>query len=357
MTKEQIQGTTQNNEVSKPRNAYIDLFRIVCAIMVITIHATPFKDISPVVETILVDYFPRIAVPFFLCVISYFYIKRLNEGKEVKSTWIRLLRSYLIWTVVYIVYNLIYQLATGQFELSKFLLYALLEVVVTSTGYQLWFFPAVFIGLGIITICHKLKITKIAAYSSFVFFVIGLLGSIYYQLGNNIPVISSFVNWPHFYACFQRIFSFALVFIFMGYFLYEFLKTHKKNNKLYLSLLCVTIVCYVVELFLAMHFNLHSNIKISIFLWPLVFFIMILLFTNTTDNPKIIEASKATRDMSSFMYFSHMLVLNLFSVVNDYIIAIPYFYTVSFFVTLIISASLGFIVHKCKNEKIKKYLL
>ena len=357
MTKEQTQESIQNNEVPKQRNAYIDIFRIVCAIMVIVIHTFPFKDINPVVESILVDYFPRIAVPFFLCVISYFYIKKLNEGQEVKSTWIRLLRTYLIWTVVYFVYKITYLLTTGKFELSQFLLNTLSEVLLTGTGYQLWFFPAVFIGLGVITLCHKFKILKPVSIISFVFFVIGLLGSIYYKLGNAIPVVSDIVNWVYFYDGIQRPFSFGLIFIFMGYFLYEFLKTHKKNNKLYISLLCVTFVFYVAEIFLAIHFNLQSNVKLSIFLWPLVFFIMVLLFTNGTNNPKTIKVSKATRDMSNFMYYSHVLILNLFGVINEYIITIPYFYTVSFFVTLIISALLGFIVHKCKNEKIKKYLL
>ncbi len=341
----------------KQRNALIDLFRIVCAIMVIIIHAKPFKDINPYLEEFFVDYLPRIAVPFFLCTISYFYVQKLNSGAPILPTWIRLFRVYLFWSGVYFIYHIVYDFATNTFVLSTFIQDFIFCFFVNGVGYQLWFFPAVFLGLFVLTLCHKFKVIKIASVFVFILYVIALLGSIYFGLGIKIPVISSLVSNPFFYAYFQRPLGLGLGFIFMGYFLDNFLKFYKKNNKLLFILLLISIVLFALEIYLAKKFNLRVNVKLSIFLYPLTFLVMVLLLTNTTDNPKLIKLSKATRDISNFMYYSHILFLFIFRIINESIVKIPYFYTVSCFAIIVITILLGYVLHKCKNQKIKDFIL
>ena len=341
----------------KTRNAFIDLFRIVCAVMVVIIHAKPFKDVNPYFESFFVNYFPRIAVPFFLCTISFYYVQKLNSGISVKSTWIRLFRVYVFWSAVYFVYSLVYSLATNRFSILSFLENTVYGFFVNGIGYQLWFFPAVFLGLFILTICHKLKILKFASIFSLVFYIIGLLGSIYYEVGMKIPLISSLISKPFFYAYVQRPLSLGLNFIFMGYFLCEFLKSYKKNNKIIFVLFAITVLLFFLEIFLARYFNLYSNVKLSVFLYPLTFLVMTLLLSNSTQNKKIIKFSKATRDISNFMYYSHVLVLALFRIFDNFVIKIPYFYTISCFGTIVITFLVGLLIHKSKNQKIKDFIL
>jgi len=215
----------------------------------------------------------------------------------------------------------------------------------------------VFLGLFILTICHKLKILKFASIFSLVFYIIGLLGSIYYEVGMKIPLISSLISKPFFYAYVQRPLSLGLNFIFMGYFLCEFLKSYKKNNKIIFVLFAITVLLFFLEIFLARYFNLYSNVKLSVFLYPLTFLVMTLLLSNSTQNKKIIKFSKATRDISNFMYYSHVLVLALFRIFDNFVIKIPYFYTISCFGTIVITFLVGLLIHKSKNQKIKDFIL
>lgn len=60
----------------KQRNCSIDLFRYVCAIMVVAIHTNPFTDVDAELGYIFTQIVPRIGVPFFFAVAGYFYIAK-----------------------------------------------------------------------------------------------------------------------------------------------------------------------------------------------------------------------------------------------------------------------------------------
>lgn len=67
----------------------IDCFRIIAAILVVTIHTSPLDTISPTLDFYLTRGLGRIAVPFFLSqlLISIFLI-------PVKNDYIRLLNRH-----------------------------------------------------------------------------------------------------------------------------------------------------------------------------------------------------------------------------------------------------------------------
>ena len=62
------------------RNCSIDIFRYICAIMVVAIHSSPFTDINKDLGYIFTEIVPQIAVPFFFITSGYFYIKGLEKG-------------------------------------------------------------------------------------------------------------------------------------------------------------------------------------------------------------------------------------------------------------------------------------
>ena len=51
----------------------IDCFRIIAAILVVTIHTSPLDTISPTLDFYLTRGLGRIAVPFFFITTAYFY--------------------------------------------------------------------------------------------------------------------------------------------------------------------------------------------------------------------------------------------------------------------------------------------
>lgn len=66
------------------RNNSIDIFRLICSIMVLMIHIHPFEEINSKIVFFLANIFPWIAVPFFFCVSEYYYNQIINSDNKYK---------------------------------------------------------------------------------------------------------------------------------------------------------------------------------------------------------------------------------------------------------------------------------
>lgn len=73
------------------RNNSIDIFRFICAIMVIAIHTHPLIDFHPMLGYVATQVIPNIAVPFFFSVSGFFYIKKIEGIKKEKKKIIEIL--------------------------------------------------------------------------------------------------------------------------------------------------------------------------------------------------------------------------------------------------------------------------
>lgn len=80
--KSEGEGGTMIKEKRKVRNCSIDIFRYVCAVLVVGIHTHPLSDFNYEAGYIFSDIVPRIAVPFFFAAAGYFYIQKLESGKK-----------------------------------------------------------------------------------------------------------------------------------------------------------------------------------------------------------------------------------------------------------------------------------
>ena len=92
----------------KKRNNSIDLFRYVCALLVVIIHTEPFYGGElRGLGIFLKEFLARIAVPFFFAVSGYFlFLKIDRDGKApLRSAW-RLTKVYLFWSIPYLLLNL-----------------------------------------------------------------------------------------------------------------------------------------------------------------------------------------------------------------------------------------------------------
>ncbi|MFQ7174000.1 MAG: acyltransferase family protein [Thomasclavelia ramosa] len=81
----------------------IDCFRIIAAILVVTIHTSPLDTISPTLDFYLTRGLGRIAVPFFFITTAYFYF--LNPSKK---RLYKIIKQYndLFSNVIYLPLNL-----------------------------------------------------------------------------------------------------------------------------------------------------------------------------------------------------------------------------------------------------------
>ena len=93
----------------KKQYAAVDIAKYVSALLVVCIHTFPFIDINEMLNTYFIQTICRLAVPFFFMISGYFLFRKIHNEEEdkdvLKKYLFRLLKIYLIWTVIYLPYT------------------------------------------------------------------------------------------------------------------------------------------------------------------------------------------------------------------------------------------------------------
>ncbi|MFA9414669.1 acyltransferase family protein [Streptococcus sp. E29BA] len=135
----------------KPKAVYplLSFFQYLFAIGVLVVHSGSLFE-QPLYHFIAKSIFARQAVPFFLISSAYFLRKKAINSPRAETVYYRkLLKTYVIWSMVYLPYAFFYfqQLGLPIYLLPIGLLVGLLYVGVC---YQLWYIPALLQGLFLV---------------------------------------------------------------------------------------------------------------------------------------------------------------------------------------------------------------
>lgn len=341
-------------EIKKQRFESIDAFRLLCAIMVVIMHTKPVHNPESTLGVIIISIFPRIAMPFFFAIMGYFYLRNLDKNPKSYLNYIwRLIKVYILWTIVYFILSII-SLAYKNFDFFVFLKIFLLNTITFGSYFHFWFFPAIFFGLIVLKICHKFKILKHVSIFCVIFYIIGLFGSTYYDIGIKIPVIVDLINWVYYYEVIQRVLALGLNFMFMGYWLKVWVDKKDKNNKKNVILLIIFFILFIAEFISTYALSIPRNIKLSIFIYPLTLVLIRLLLDN--NNNFIKKIANPFRCIANIMYYSHPLVIFMLNILNNKFWSIEKFNTLCFVLTIIVCCFIGliwylFCFHFSKNKK------
>ena len=97
-------------QTSRQYNA-IDAAKFFCAILIVTIHFPPLGNaaVSPLAQAVnsfFRSYLGRIAVPFFLLSAGFFLFRKTASqpfsAAPSKAYVLRILRLYVLWTILYL---------------------------------------------------------------------------------------------------------------------------------------------------------------------------------------------------------------------------------------------------------------
>ncbi len=339
-----------NNNISKYRNCSIDIYRYICAIMVIAIHTHPFSDINQNLGFICTQVLTRIGVPFFFCVAGYFYIQKLETGKPFFPYLKRLISIYLIWSFVYFFIDF---LEWGYSNPLGFIVNCVLSFTVYGSYYHFWFFPALIISVSLTTIAFKLKLSKILIPISIVLYIVGCIGCSYYELGTRIPILGALYQSSYFDTI-RRIFFMGFPFFISGYITYRIKDKilNKYSNKKLIFFSIAAIAVWLVEIYFVCILNIENNIVQTFALYSLLILTMLLLIKNPLN--KFENLSKRFKVIANFTYYSHPLFIIVLqkiflSLFNK---SIPE--TLLFILTTLITLILGLLLSRSQNKIIKK---
>lgn len=342
-----MNNQTDNLQV---RNNSIDLFRYLCAILVVIIHSSFWRDWGNF-GIFIGDVFTRIAVPFFFATSGYFYIKKLIYGSTAFLKQLKhILLIYSVWSFVYFSLDFFNRVILDGHEILPLVKEYIISFFILGSVSHFWYFPALIISICLVTLIHKCKLMKILIPLTVTLYIVGCLGCAYYEVSKDIPFLNWLFNLEYFYAI-RRIFLMGFPFFSMGYLLLKIKERYNdkiNKNKSLIIAWCISAALFLAEIFLILYFEIDSTIVITFGLYVLLIFTMLILLNNPL--PRYTKASKASRNIANFTYYAHPLfqtfIVGLSKFTN---IKVPNI--IEFVFVVFITFSLGYILHLLKERK------
>lgn len=168
----------------KEKNYWIELFRLIACIMVISIHTTPFFEINSYISSGVVNVISRVAVPFFFSLTGYFYINNLHKEEWSKNYTKKILKIYIIWSIVYfpLSINILKKNHSGFLEIIGVYLR---NIIFGGSYFHLWYLSALIFSVVVFNFFYKKFSFGKIQFLSIVLYLLGLLGTTYYGVLSN----------------------------------------------------------------------------------------------------------------------------------------------------------------------------
>ena len=83
----------------------VDWLKVLFALLVVTIHTHPLKNVSETMNFWLLNYVARIAVPMFFAFSGYVLSRKIKQNPRYFKAWcLNLVKLLVTWTFVYWIY-------------------------------------------------------------------------------------------------------------------------------------------------------------------------------------------------------------------------------------------------------------
>lgn len=306
---------------SIPQNyAIFDVGRIIAAILVIAIHCMPSYNPKNAYVFVLGNIIARLAVPYFFVVAGYFLaFKDVNDTVVIKSYVKRLIKLYIIWSLIYLPAN-IYIWIENENTLLGVLDY-IKDFIFIGSFIQFWYFPAIiFSVIAVHFLLKKFKDTTIILISTIIY-IIGLFGDTYYGvISATSPLKKVYDIYLSFFETTRNGLFFGLLFVAIGVYI------KKNNKKMSMKKSTLGLVFSLVGLFMEAYFISYLGValdyNIYLFAVPTIFFLVLWLQDITLPNRNIYLR---IRKMSVLIFGVHIII-------NGVVIFLAYSFNLSMLV-------------------------
>ena len=306
--------------ISQEQYNAIDILKFICAILICTIHVSPFpnnvKEYGEI-NFYIINCIARLAIPFFFTATGFFLFNKTKidniDTKVIKEYCFKLLRLLGTWWVI----------------------------LTISPKNHLWYLGGSVIAILFITYLLKKKIKmKYIITIAAILFIIGLMGDTYYEI-TKILKENTFLNtiikyYEEYFTTTRPNISFKWAYI--GAF--------------------VSYTLLMIETTYLVKYSHPKDYNIYLFAVPLIFFVFNILL-NVKLKPK--TTYKKLRIISILFYFSH----RMFVVLSYNLISFIYIHcklnleNYHFLLTVILTLAFSLLIEelsKTKKLKVLKYL-
>ena len=167
----------------------VDYFRMIAAVLVVAIHISPLEEYSRFTDFLLTRVAARIAVPFFLMTTGFFLFPHLQAERARTEKFLK--KTGILYGAAILLY-LPLNLYNGYFSGKDFFKKCIQDILFDGTMYHLWYFPAVVLGVGIVTVLLRKVGEKSTIVVCVLLYIIGLFGDSYFGVVERITVLKAF---------------------------------------------------------------------------------------------------------------------------------------------------------------------
>ncbi|MCM1539958.1 MAG: serine racemase VanT catalytic subunit [Blautia sp.] len=324
---------------TKDNYGWLDLFRLLAALLVIAIHTSPLGAFSPEGDFFLTRVLARIAVPFFFMVTGQFVAGKfiaeesliaagnkpgqrstvgcrlafartfasvnspLTDSSGGQKVFSRYLRKISVLYALSMILYLPVGIYAGHYQDMTFM--SILKMILfDGTFYHLWYFPACLLGIVLVYLMGRfLKLRSILIVSA-VLYLIGLQGDSYFGLVQKLPALEAI------YDFFFRICSytrnglfFAPLFLALGAWC---AKGSRRGTAAHLAIFILSFLLMTVEAFTLRHFSWQRHDSMYLMLVPVMISLYRLLLSLPCPCGKSVrEIWKRFRSASLWVYILH----------------------------------------------------
>lgn len=329
------------DEKKEVRNNSMDLFRYLCALMVVAIHTSLFKDINSQLGFIFVELIPRIAVPYFFALSGYFYFQSLLKTGNTWNYIKKSILTYVSWSIIYFIVNFI---QWGHNNLKDYIVSSVYLFFIEGSYYHFWFFPALIYSCCISMIVYKTIGYKALVFLSIILYILGCLGCSYYYCGIKIPILSSLYLSSNF-TLIRKIFLMGFPFFVSGIVVIKIRDKAKICSSYKICfILLISIIMWIMEISLVINAKLQSNIILTFGLYLLL--VSTLLTFLQIPLSKFNHLAKISRHLASVTYYSHPLCMLIIEIIAVKLCKVKLNSVILFALTIIMTLIIGFIMIK-----------
>lgn len=288
------------------RNYTVDLFKFFAALLIIGIHTEPFSDINENVYFFVVNVFCRLAVPFFAVCSGYYITKTLNKNDyriaTIKRQEIKLIILYVIWTILYFLYDIPFAIKGGYFTIKNFIGYGI-NTFTSGSSYHLWYLISLIYALPLFYLCVKHLKKKSIILLMIVLYCVKVISYGYVKWLPS-PLLLVFNLFHKFDALFNAVFL-LLPLLLLGYIIATGITPNIKKSMLGLI---ISFILLSVEAFVLKSFG-QDSVSFIFFTLPTAFFAFsTVIQLNFAQDMKI---GKLLGAVSLFIYCFHPMVVGL----------------------------------------------
>ena len=247
----------------------IDFFRLIAAILIITIHTSPLASFSATGDFILTRIVARVAVPFFFMTSGFFLISRYSRDNDKLKKFVN--KTACIYGIAILIYIPV-NIYNGYFNSDNLIPNILKDLFFDGTIYHLWYLPASIFGAWIAWYLVKHFDYKRALIMSSILYLIGFFGDSYYGITEKISGLNSFYQFVFQVSDYTRngVF-FAPLFFILGGFIAD---THHKISFRNSFLGCgISFALMLAEAMLLHYLDLQRHDSMYVFLLPCMYFL------------------------------------------------------------------------------------